>query len=79
METKAEEAEEIEGGKIFGEISHFSSGNFTHIDTLIGGNTTLAKKQSEKITEDEKLKALMQAYEDPFVEIFNMMQVEEDE
>ena len=39
----------------------------------------MGRKQSEKITEDEKYKALISAYEDPFVEIFNMIKVEEDE
>ena len=65
---------------MFTEISRFGSSDFTQHDTMAGLHTTLGiRKLQEKVTADEKFNALKAAYEDPFVEIFNLIKLEEDE
>lgn len=81
VETKAQEAENLENEKLFDdvEISRYATSEFTGTDLLQGYSTTLGvRKQQDRITADEKLTALKAAYDDPFVEIFNMIKIEED-
>ena len=64
VETKAEQAENIEDERLFSEISRYGSSDFTQINTFAENTTIGNRKHQEKVTADEKYNALKAAYED---------------
>lgn len=75
---KVEQAEDVQDEKLFDEISSFH--NLTDVrESLLGGDTIIGLRAHEKVTADEKREALETTYEDPFEDLFKIMQQNIDE
>jgi hypothetical protein len=75
---KLEQAEMVQEEKLFEEISSFHNATDLN-ESLLGPDTIVGLRNPEKVTEQEKREALKKTYEDPFVDLMQIMQQQIEE